>query len=418
MKILVSGALLNGSMRDIVMEDGTISAITDRYTGEADRVIDGRGKAALPTLINGHTHAAMTLFRGFADDLPLKQWLQQKIWPIEAKLTYDDIYWGSKLACLEMIKNGITVFNDMYWFWEATAQAVLDMGIRGLVSAVFIDGFDEKRGKEQIDENMRLFDLAQKYAPSVIFTFGPHALYTVSEASLTWMRDFSESRDILIHMHVSETAEEISFAQNRYGQRPVPFLDRLGLLSPRFIGCHGCALSHDDVKILKERGASLVHVPVSNLKLAVGKDFPYGTVKQESLPFCLGTDGCASNNRLDIFETMKFASLLAKFHSNDSTMMPARDTFDAATTIAASIFRLGEWTITEGASPDIMLVNLSHVEFTPGFNLYSDLVYAANASAVDTVICMGKVVMENRHVDGETEIIEKARKVARDLVSR
>ncbi len=418
MKILIRDVLLEGVTRDIVIDEGCISAITGRYDGTVDRVLNGAGKAALPALINGHTHAAMTLFRGFADDMPLRKWLQEKIWPMEAKLTPEDIYWGSKLACLEMIKNGITVFNDMYWFWEATADAVADMGIRGLLSAVFIDGFDERRSDEQIEENLRLFALAEKYAPAVTFTFGPHALYTVSEKSLSWMREFSEAHDILIHMHLSETAEEIDFAQSRYGKRPVLFLERLGLLSPRFVGCHGCALSSDDIGVLKRLGASLVHVPISNLKLAVGRPFPYAAVMDEQVPFCLGTDGCASNNRLDIFETMKFASLLAKFHTDNPTAMPARDTFDAATSTAASIFRLGEWAIREGASPDIMLVDLSHEEFAPGHSLYSDLVYAGRGSAVDTVISMGKIVMENRRVKGEEEIIAKARTVAADLVAR
>jgi 5-methylthioadenosine/S-adenosylhomocysteine deaminase len=418
MKLLIRGALLEGVARDILLDDGRISSITTDYKGPADRLVDGSGKVALPALINGHTHAAMTLFRGFADDMPLKQWLQDKIWPIEAKLTPEEIYWGSKLACLEMIRNGITVFNDMYWFWEATAQAVVDMGIRGLISAVFIDGFDAKKSDEQIEENLRLFGLAEKYAPSVTFTFGPHALYTVSEKSLSWMREFSESRDILIHMHLSETDEEIAFAEHRYGCRPTGLLERLGLLSPRFVGCHGCALSPEDVKVLKQYGASLVHVPVSNLKLAVGRAFPYTAVADEHLPFCLGTDGCASNNRLDIFETMKFASLLAKFHSNDPTMMPARHAFEAATETAASIFRLGEWVIREGAAPDIMLLSLDSPEFTPGYNLHSDLVYASHGSAVDTVICMGKVVMENRRVAGEEKIIKEARRAAWRLVGR
>jgi 5-methylthioadenosine/S-adenosylhomocysteine deaminase len=418
MKILIKDVLLDGHITDIFLENGVIEEITTQCKRKADKIINGTNKAALPSFINGHTHAAMTLFRGYADDMPLKNWLEEKIWPLEAKLSEEDVYWGTKLACLEMIKNGITVFNDMYWHWEATARATCDMGLRGFISAVFIDMFDPKKSDEQIEENLKLFELSDKYKSHVTFTFGPHAIYTVSRKSLEWMRDFSEKEDLLIHMHLAETQHETDFSKEKYGLTPVEFLHSVGLLSQRYIGCHGCMLDEADIHILKEEKVKLVHVPVSNLKLSVDKVFPHSLMKTNDIPFCLGTDGCASNNHLDIIETMKFASLLAKFFSHDPTTLPARETFDLATKTAAEIFRLDAWEIKVGNRPDIILIDLARPEFVPNFDIHSDIVYASNGHAVDTVICMGKILMEGRYVPGEEEIMNKARQVAKALVAR
>ena len=418
MKILIKGAVLDGSEKDIFVNDGIIEEISENCTRKPNRTIFAKNKAALPSLINGHTHAAMTLMRGYADDMQLQAWLEGKIWPLEARLTEEDVYWGARLACLEMVKNGITVFNDMYWHWEATAKAVCDTGMRGFVSAVFIDMFNEKTGKEQIARNIELFEMSGKYLPYVTFIFGPHAVYTVSKSSLEWMRAFSESKDILIHMHVSETENEVAFSKERYGASPIEFLNSVGLLSPKFIGCHGCFLDEKDCTMLKKAGSNLVNVPVSNLKLSVGRIFPYSLAREMGIPFCFGTDGCASNNHLDIIETMKFASLLAKFFSHDPTLLPARETFDHATKEAAGMFRLGEWEIKVGSKADIILVDLARPETTPNFDVYSDVVYASNGYIVDSVICMGKVLMENRRVPDEEEILRNAKRIARRLIEK
>lgn len=417
MKILIKDVHLDGMIRDIFLEDGKITEISDGCTRQADRSIDGRDKVALPSLINGHTHAAMTLLRGYADDMPLQKWLE-KIWVLEAKLTEEDVYWGAKLACLEMIKSGMTVFNDMYWFWESTARAVSEMGLRGVLSGVFIDMFDLKKTEEQIHRNIELFRIAEKYRPHVTFALGPHAVYSVSKESLGWIKEFSEENGLLVHMHLAETEGETRFTQDKYGLSPVRFLDDLGLLSERFVGAHGCWLTEEDITVLARSKASLVTNPVSNLKLSVGRIFPYRSVREKGVPFCLGTDGCSSNNHLDLIETMKFASLLAKFSTNDPAFLSAREVFDLATKRAAEVFCLGDWDIKVGLSPDIMLIDTRRPEFVPNFNIYSDIVYAANGYAVDTVICMGQVLMENRYVRGEEEIMEQARRVARNLPER
>jgi 5-methylthioadenosine/S-adenosylhomocysteine deaminase len=232
------------------------------------------------------------------------------------------------------------------------------------------------------------------------------------------MRDFSEREDILIHMHLAETENEMAFSRDKYGLSPVEFLDSLGLISHRYIGCHACMLDENDCRTVKEKGGNLVHVPVSNLKLAVDRIFPHLLVKKHAVPYCFGTDGCASNNHLDIIESMKFASLLAKYSTQDPTMLPAQETLDNATRTAARIFKLGRWEIQVGNSPDIILIDMKRPEFVPNFDTCSDVVYAANGSCVDTVISMGRVVMEGRHVAGEEEVMGKAGEIARAIVRR
>ena len=419
MDILIKGVrFTDGRVRDIFIKNGRIDEISEECRRPADQTIDGRGKVALPSLINGHTHAAMTLLRGYADDLPLKQWLEEKIWVLEAKLTGEDVYWGTKLACLEMIKNGVTVFNDMYWFWEDSARAVCEMGVRAVLSGVFIDMFDPEKARRQIDVNIELFAIAQKYRPNVIFALGPHAVYSVSKESLAWIGEFSAQHALPVHMHLEESADEVEFARQRYGLSPVELLDDLGVLSGRFVGAHGCWLNEGDAAILARSGAALVTNPVSNLKLSVGSLFPYRLVRDSAIPYCFGTDGPSSNNGLDMMETMKLASLLAKFSTGDPTFLPARETYERATKGAARIFSLGEWEIAPGSTADIILLDLGSHRFVPNFDIYSDIVYSAHSCDVDTVICMGKVLMEGRRVKGEEEIIDRARRVARGLPSR
>lgn len=418
MNILIKEVWLDGVTRDIFIEEGRISEISPACARQADRTVNGKDKVALPALINGHTHAAMTLLRGYADDMPLDKWLKEKIWVLEAKLTEEDVYWGAKLACLEMIKSGTTVFNDMYWYWEATARAVSEMGMRGVLSAVFIDMFDLKKMEEQIHRNVDLFRSSAAYRPHVTFALGPHAVYSVSKESLGWIKEFSEENNLLVHMHLCETEGETRFTQEKYGLSPVQFLEEAGLLSDRFVGAHGCWIDEEDAHILSRSRAGLVHNPVSNFKLSVGRAFPYRIVQDHGIPFCLGTDGCSSNNHLDMVETMKFASLVAKFSTNDPTFLSAKQTFELATSAAARIFLLGGWQIEPGAQTDIILVDLHRPEFVPNFNTWSDIVYAANGYAVDTVICMGQVLMENRHVKDEERIMEEAARVARQLPHR
>lgn len=418
MSILIQGVILDGEKKDILIEGNRIRRIGNRIEEKAETVIAGEDKIAIPTFINGHTHAAMTLLRGYADDMPLREWLETKIWPVEAHLTEEDVYWGVKLACLEMIKSGTTFFNDMYWHWWGAARAVEEMGIRAALSAVFIDTFDPTKMKEQIRLNERIYQESRSLSPRIMFTLGPHALYTVSEEALRWSADFAKEKDILIHFHLAETREEVQECLQKHGVRPVEYLERLGFLCPNLIACHCIWLHEKEMDLLRAHEVKVIHTPVSNMKLSVGGVFPYVPLRERGVIIGLGTDGCASNNNLDMLETAKFASLLQKFHTGSPVVQRAREAFEMLTIQGARAFRLDCGAIAEGKLADLALVDLNQPQMVPHFNTESDLIYAANGSCIDTVICDGKILMQNRRVEGEQEIVAKARQVAYDLIRR
>lgn len=413
MNILIKDILLlDGKRRDIYIEGNIIKKIGDNLP-PCEKIISGKNKLAIPPFINSHTHSAMTLLRGYADDMPLMEWLSTKIWPIEAKMIEDDVYWGAKLASLEMIRNGIALFNDMYWHFPGTATACDEMGLRGIISAVFIDMFDKNKAKEQIGLNERLFNERNKYSNRITFALGPHAIYTVSEESLRWALNFSKENNIFLHIHLSETETEVKNCIEKYGERPVSYLERIGFLSDRVIACHCVWLEDKEIEILKDYNVKCVFCPVSNMKLCVGGVFYYNKIgKKLSL---LGTDGPSSNNSLNMFEAMKIGSLLFKFSSNDPTGLKAEDTFTIATNAKNFNINIG---LEEGCLADITIIDLERTEFTPGYNLISDLVYSANPSCVDTLIVDGKILMEGRRVEGEEEIIERAREIGLKLKSK
>jgi 5-methylthioadenosine/S-adenosylhomocysteine deaminase len=418
MSILITGVRLNGETMDIFIEENRIEQIGDKLTVKADEVIAGEGMAAVPSFINGHTHAAMTLLRGYADDMPLQEWLETKIWPVEAHMTENDVYWGTKLACLEMIKTGTTFFNDMYWHWRGTARAVQEMGIRAAISAVFIDLFDAQKAKEQMALNEELYAARDEFGPRVAFTLGPHAIYTVSEEALRWCAEFARDKGVLIHFHLSETEQEVQDCLRDHGVRPVKYLEQIGFLGPHLVASHCVWLDDEEMDILEAHEVRVVHTPISNLKLSVGGVFPYPQLHDNGVIICLGTDGCSSNNNLDMLETAKVASLLQKFYNNSPIVMPAAETLALITSQGARAFGLECGVIEEGQWADIALVNLELPQLTPHFHLDSDLIYAAHGSCVDTLICDGKVLMQGGRVAGEEEIMAKARETAFDLVER
>lgn len=418
MSIVIKRVRLNGETTDIYIEGNRIKEIGDQLDVKAAEVISGEGKAAVPSFVNGHTHAAMTLLRGYADDMPLKEWLETKIWPVEAHMTEEDVYWGTKLACLEMIKTGTTFFNDMYWHWRGTARAVEEMGIRAAISAVFIDLFEESKAKEQIALNEELYAERDAFGPRVTFTLGPHAIYTVSEEALRWCAAFARAKGLLIHFHLAETEEELKGCLNDHGVRPVRYLEQIGFLGPHLIACHCVWLDEEDMAILKAHEVRVVHNPTSNMKLAVGGVFPYPQLRERGIITALGTDGCSSNNNLDMLESAKFASLLQKFHTGDPVVMPAHEALEMITAQGARAFGLESGVLKVGQWADIALVDLDSPQLTPHFHLASDLIYAANGSCIDTLICDGRILMRDSRVEGEEEIMAKAREKAFDLVKR
>ncbi len=402
MSILITGVLINDARQDIFISGNRIEKIGPDTPQAADMVIDGSRLAAIPSFANAHTHAAMVLMRGYADDLRLDRWLSEKIWPLEAKLTEEDVYWGTRLACLEMVKSGTTFFNDMYWHYHGVARAVEDAGIRAAVSAVFIDLFDQQQAREQIEANQRLFEQTGRYSERVMFALGPHAIYTVSTESLRWVRDFAAEHDLLIHIHLSETVKEVEDCRQRHGRRPVQYLHDLGFLGPNVVAAHCVWVDDPEIEMLKENGVTVVYNPTSNMKLGAGI-FPYQRMKAAGLKITLGTDGCASNNNLDMLEEMKFAALLQKVHSGDPAVLPAREAFALATK-SFPVFHIPAGELRKGRLADLLLVDLEHLLMTPRHNTLNNLVYAAHASCIDTTICDGKILMRGGMVEDEQEV--------------
>ncbi|MCI0497983.1 MAG: amidohydrolase [Thermoplasmata archaeon] len=420
MSVIVRNVLLDGSASDILIEDGLIAGIGDAgmFRSRGATVIDGTGKAAIPGMVNTHTHAAMTLFRSYANDLPLMTWLSERIWPLETKLTDDHVYWGTRLACLEMVRSGTTAFNDMYYHVGATARAVKDSGIRGVISAVFFDmlAADDIEGAMK-GARKQVKEIRDVRCPRATAALGPHAPYTVSDEAIGAIADMSASMGLQVHFHLAETKKEVMDYQARTGKRLVQSLDDLGLLSPRLLAAHCVWLDSDDIALLAERGVTASHCPVSNMKLSVGAAMPYVLMRKTGMPVTLGTDGCASNNGLDMFDTMKTAALLQKHATGDPTAMPAHEAFAMATLAGARALGIDAGEIAVGKRADIVLVDLHRPEMTPGHDLVSDLVYSASGGCVDTTICDGEVLMLEGVVEGEEEVLERAREAAADLFS-
>lgn len=414
MSILFKNIILNGKEKDIFIRGNKIERIGRNLNLRADERIDARaGKAVLPGLINCHTHSAMTLFRGYADDLPLKEWWGKKILPLEQKLTKDDVYWGTKLAILEMLKTGTTCFNDMYWAEEATVEAAEEMGIRAKIGLVLLD-FLPMGSKENIKKYWKIFE--KRKFKTVTFSIAPHSIYSVSKENLIWAKNFVPQNNLLLHIHLSETEKEVKDCLRKYKMRPVEFLDKIGFLNENCILAHSIWLSEKEVEILKKRNCNVVYNPCSNMKLASGI-FPFQKFKKARVNICLGTDGAASNNNLDLFEEMKFASLLQKVKEKDPTAAPASEIFNTATKNGAKALKTNAGEIKEGKLADLILIDLEQVCLTPGHNLISDLVYSCQGNCVSDVICNGKILMRDREVKGEEKILKEARKRAKNLTT-
>jgi 5-methylthioadenosine/S-adenosylhomocysteine deaminase len=386
----------------------------------ADRVIDAAGLHAFPSLHNGHTHAAMTLFRGWGDDMPLMQWLQTRIWPAERLLTEDDVYLGARLACLEMIRGGTTYLNDMYWHQEGVARAVGEMGLRAHIGAVFIDFGDADTARQQRDLVRRQLDERGRLGPLLRVALAPHAIYTVGTESLEWVGDVARAESLPVHIHLSETREEVEQCVATHGVRPTALLQQVGLLGPNLVAAHGVYLDPDELALLAEAGATVVTNPTANLKLATGGIFDYTGARAAGLRVALGTDGAASNNNLDMIEEMKIAALVQKHRAADATCLPATDALAMATTVAAEAFGLGSGSLEAGAPADLMLVDLSHPSTQPVHDPVSALVYAANGRAVHTTICAGRVLMHAGVVEvaDAAEVVRAAVAAARGLIER
>jgi 5-methylthioadenosine/S-adenosylhomocysteine deaminase len=412
--LTVRDAQLDGSVVAVRVEEDRIVALGAGVEPAAgDDALDAAGMALLPGLVNGHTHAAMTLMRGYGGDLPLMKWLQDKIFPVEAKLTADDVYWGTRLACVEMIRSGTVRFWDMYWQPEAVARAVQDAGIRASVALPLVDGLDSDKSDALRADAERSLDALADAGTRITPTLGPHSVYLVSEKSLHWIADLSSERDLRVHIHLSETEGEVKDCAAAHGVRPAPYLDRIGVLTPRTILAHGVWLDDDELALVGDRGATIVTNPVSNLKLAVGGIFPYAKARGHGTPVGLGTDGAASNNSLDLFQDMKHLALVQKHVERDPAAMPATEAWAVATgQRAPALGQTGRLAVGEPA--DFLLVRSDAPELTPG-DLVANLVYAAAGAVVDTTVVAGRVLMRGGVIGDEAEVRAGAIASARRL---
>lgn len=385
----------------------------------AARTIDASGCVVLPGLINAHTHAAMTLFRGLADDLPLMDWLQNHIFPAEQKLTEEWVYWGTLLACAEMILSGTTTFCDMYLFEHKVAEAAKTAGIRALVGEVLYDFPSPHYGP--IENGLRFTEsLIEEWQgdPLVRIAVEPHALYTCSSSLLGKCHDMALRHQVPLIVHLSENESEVTEVLAAYGSRPVEHLENLGILSSQLIADHCVALDMHDMELLARREVQVVHNPESNMKLASGIA-PVPRLLEMGVNVALGTDGCASNNDLDMLDEMDSCAKLHKVTTLDPTALPASKVLRMATRNGARALglegKVGR--IVPGMLADIIVVDFHKPHLTPLYEPVSHLVYAARGADVRHSIIHGRLVMEDRRIltMDVAEVMERARSYARIL---
>lgn len=407
--------------QSLLIKDNLIAEISQEIEQDnADKIIDAEGKILLPGFINTHTHLSMTLFRGLADDLSLDSWLNDHIWPMEANLNGDYCYIGALLGAVELIKSGTTTFSDMYFYMEDVARAVDEAGIRAVLSYGMIDFGDEEKRKNEISENLTLFDSCDGMADGRIKVFlGPHSPYTASEELLIKVRELADKHNMGIHIHVSETQKEIDDVSADKGLRPFEYLDKIGFLGPDVVAAHSIWLSDEEIEIIKKNNVKISHNPCSNMKLASGI-CPVSKLIENDICVSIGTDGASSNNNLDLIEELKTASLLQKVSTLDPKVLNSDEALAMGTIKGAESlgldFEIGS--IEVGKKADIILIDTNSANMVPdSSSLSSNVIYSANGSNVDTTICDGKILMENKKLTilDEEEIYKKARQAIKEL---
>jgi 5-methylthioadenosine/S-adenosylhomocysteine deaminase len=384
-----------------------------------ERVIDGKDYLCLPGLINCHTHAAMTLLRSYADDLPLMAWLEKKIWSIEDRLTPEDVYWGTMLAILEMIESGTTTFSDMYFFVDKTAEAVEKSGMRACLARGLVGTGPE--WESGLLDSKELLEKWQGAADGRISIWlGPHAPYTCPPDYLEKVLKLAQDYKAGIHTHVAETVDEVQQIEEIYGKTPVRYLKECGVFQFPTLAAHCVHLTEDDIDVLFENGVGVAHNPESNMKLASGIA-PIPQLLSAGVTVGIGTDGASSNNNLDMLEEMRSAAFLHKVNQMNPLALPASQALSLATSGGAEALGLKDvGQLKPGYKADVILVNLHQAHLYPRNNLTAHLVYAARGSDVDTVIIDGQIVMEERKVltiDKERVFQEVEERVQRLVIS-
>lgn len=432
-KLLIRGAdLVTMSPDSQIIHHGALVVEDDKiiFVGQEkdlperwdyQQIIAAEDQVVIPGMINTHCHAAMTLFRSYADDLPLQKWLETEIWPIEAKLTPEDVYWGSMGAIVEMIKSGITCFADMYFHMDETAKAVEEAGIRGVLSHGMVGVGPNGQKDLKIGRQFSL-DWEGKADGRIRTMLGPHAPYTCPPDYLRQVLELAADLNVPLHIHLCETLLEVNNIEKEYGQTPIQFVHGLGLFEHRVLAAHCVHLSDEDFSILQEASAlGIAHNPQSNMKLASGIA-PVQRMLDAGLTVGIGTDGASSNNNLDFLEEVRTATLLQKVGTMDSTALPAGKCLQMATLLGSKAINQDDQlgTLEVGKKADLLILDFNKPHLVPRHNIISHLVYAAQSSDIQTVMINGQIVMENRQmktVDEERVIFELERS-AKNLVSR
>ncbi|MBN2260803.1 MAG: amidohydrolase [Clostridiales bacterium] len=409
---MVENTIVKGN---ILVEDNLITRIGE-FDFEADEIIDGSNFITMPGIVNAHTHIAMSLLRNYADDLPFWPWLTEKIWPAEANLNEESVYWGSMLSIAEMIASGTTTFCDMYFFTEETIKAVKETGIRANLSRGLVSGEEEGEKLQNAINLHNEFHL--KDEGRIRIDLGPHAPYTCSDDYLKKIAGEAGKRDTNIHIHLSESKKEIEDSIEKNGNTPIEHVNSLGLFDHPTIAAHCVNVNDDDIQILADKKVNVVNNPSSNLKLANGFA-PVNEMMKKGINVALGTDGPSSNNNQDMFEEMHLAALVNKVISNDTTVLPAYEVLKMATVNGAKALRVDNivGTLEVGKHADIILVDIHNPHMYPHHDLIASLVYSASSSDVDTVIVDGKILYQNKKfltIDIET-VYKKAQKASERL---
>jgi len=416
---------------DDIIKDGAIAIKNNEiiFVGKrtsadgvyAEKKIDAKGKVAVPGLINCHTHVSMTLMRGIAEDKPLNTWLKEAIWPLETKLTPEDIYAGALLGCLEMIKNGTTCFADMYFQEEAVAKAVKESGLRAVLAEGIIEAENKALGEKMLKNSVKFAEKFRGYAEGKVTTMlGPHAAYSCSPELLVKVRDKASELGVGVHTHLAESAEMFEKIEKKHGCSEVEFLKNLGFFEAHVLAAHCINLTENDRRILAEHHVNVVYVPVANMKLGLGAA-KIKELTSLNVNMALGTDGPASNNTLDMLETMKVGALLQKLVYLNPEALSAHEVLRMATLNGAKALGLEKsiGSLEAGKKADIILIDFSKPHLKPLHDVYASIVYSAYGSDVDTVIVDGKILMENRQVKtlDEQTVMAKAEKHAARLLS-
>ena len=380
---------------DIVIADDTIKELTNEYKGEYDKLIDATNKVVMPGLINCHTHLGMSVFRATNDSLTLEKWLQEKIWPIEDKLTDDDIYYTTMLSCIEMIKSGTTTSNDMYYNCNGSLKAIKECQVRSLFSRCLMDS--DGGGDKRIEEFLKLYN--ENVSQDLItFSVAPHAIYTCSYEYLKRCANLAKELKLPIHIHFCENLDEVNNIKNKYHKSPLALLKELGYLENKLILAHATYISDLELEELKNRDVSFVHNPISNLNLGCGiADI---TKYRKYVNITLGTDGQGSGNNLNLFKHMSYVDLLQKGIYKDPTIFSSYDVLKIATINGAKALGLGNLvgSITPGKQADIIIIDLDSTETYPSPDLITNIVHNVDASNIDTTIVNGKILMENHQI--------------------